>query len=506
MTVKKTLEELLDSLGPEELDSLLPENFDSDVPEGALGRMEDRVLEQTGLRAKKIRRLRRPWVRAAIAACLVLALGLGGFAAAAEAKEYSEAVEFFAENGLSTEGLSRADVKAVFRDITTESFTNDKTAQVLERSVPGWEISQKEPTPEELAAAWDRNVWRNAALGAGIRYRTDCRYAPNEALGRDVFDRSFLECYRDGALLWTAEFSSFYVEDSTHTSAGTAVWGYRPSALLSGGEAACPWLARVDEGGAILWQRRLVHGFSDEYIAAVLDNGDGTWAVLSRGDLRFLCLSQYDMDGNELSFHLAEVGNAGIWSAARLGDGYLVQLGHRMDGQTARVVKLDREGNVIDDLTYAGEDCDYTITGMIEFGDRAYLSAYAVPKQTDEGGRHEIANILDYLFDNGIMEIPSEELTPVVRDNYTAVLLVCGPEGGAPETFYSVKGSLGGKLAVNGAGELEWDVESVTSTFFSPATSSFTIGGTCQVFRYTFDAAGTLARQEDTGETTPYRR
>ncbi len=47
------------------------------------------------------------------------------------------------------------------------------------------------------------------------------------------------------------------------------------------------------------------------------------------------------------------------------------------------------------------------------------------------------------------MEISSEELTPLVRDNYTAVLLVCDPEGGAPETFYSVQGSLGGKLRVN---------------------------------------------------------
>ena len=94
----------------------------------------------------------------------------------------------------------------------------------------------------------------------------------------------------------------------------------------------------------------------------------------------------------------------------------------------------------------------------------------------------------------------------MVRDNYTAVLLLCDPEGGAPETFYSVKGSLGGKLTVNDAGELAWDVESVVNTFFSPATSSFTIGGTCQLFRYTFDAAGTLLHQEDTGETVPYRR
>jgi UDP-N-acetylmuramate dehydrogenase len=68
-----------------------------------------------------------------------------------------------------------------------------------------------------------------------------------------------------------------------------------------------------------------------------------------------------------------------------------------------------------------------------------------------------------------------------------------------------IPGSLGGALAV-GDGHLTWDVQSITSTFFSPATSSFTIGGTCSVFRYTFDENGALTGQEDTGETVPYRR
>lgn len=160
----------------------------------------------------------------------------------------------------------------------------------------------------------------------------------------------------------------------------------------------------------------------------------------------------------------------------------------------------------MDTFTYEGDDCDYTITDMIEFGDRVYLSAYAVPKQKDKGGRYEIADILAYLFNNNIWEISSEELTPMVRDNYTAVLLLCDPEGGTPEAFYSVKGSLGGKLAVNDTGELAWDVESIVNTFYSPATNSFTIGGTCQVFCYTFADVGTFLSQEDTGETVPYHR
>ena len=104
------------------------------------------------------------------------------------------------------------------------------------------------------------------------------------------------------------------------------------------------------------------------------------------------------------------------------------------------------------------------------------------------------------------MGLTSEELTPMVRENYTAVLLACDRDGIDPKTFYSVKGAFGAALCVSGEGRLEWDVESITSAFFSPATSAFTIGGTCKVMRYTFDSSGTLTGTTDTGQTVPYAR
>ena len=95
-----------------------------------------------------------------------------------------------------------------------------------QRAVPGLEISQREPTPEELAALWDRNVWRNTRSETGFSYRMDVREKLDESLGFDVLDRSVLECYRDGNPIWSVEFPDLYVEDGVHTSAGTAVWGH----------------------------------------------------------------------------------------------------------------------------------------------------------------------------------------------------------------------------------------------------------------------------------------
>lgn len=439
-----------------------------------------------------------------LAACLslIIIIGSTAFAFAAEAKEYSNAVAFFEENGLSMDGLSRSEVKAVYRDITQQKFSYNKTAEVILQTVPGREIQQHEPTPEELAALWDKNVWKNSISEKGISYRTDFRYVYDAKRHFNVFEKSILECYQDGVIIWTAEFKDFCVAGYSFTKNSTVIWG--GNAVLSHSDTSYGWIALIDSNGTIMWQKRLEHGFKDEYVAYILPNDDGTWAVISRGDLKYICLSCYDSDGKEISFHKTEVGNYGIRNAAKLGDGYIIQLWNRFSGDTALLYKMDREGTLTDSFSYGEDDFDYYIADMVEYEGQVYLSSYAVPKKQDEGGRHEIAGILDYIKNRWY--IPSEELTPIVRDNYTAMLLICDPEGGAPKTFYSVKGSLGGDLSVNTSGQLEWNVESITTTFFSPITSSFSIGGNCAVFCYTFDAEGNMTGQTDTGEMISYRR
>lgn len=502
--MENILEEIFGGLEPAELDELMPDGFKykSKMPRGALARIENMVFERTGVKTKKRRVSRRLWIPAA--ACLAISASVTGVACAAEAREYGAAVDFFEENGLCADGLSRKELKAVYRDITTNRFTNDKTAEVIRRSVPGTEILQEEPTPEELAALWNSDLLNSSMPRAGIEYRRDDLYKHDEELGFDVFDKSVVECYRDGVSLWKTEVSSFCVESCVPVSGGTAVRG--STSIWSTKQPSPAWLARLDDGGNILWERRLDHGFKSEYIAKIFDNGDGTWSVISRGDNKYLCLSKYDINGSELSFTKTDVGNKGIGNTARLGDGYLVQLASIIDGDYARIVKLDKDGNITENFVYESDDCDYRITNMVEFENKVYLSAYAVPKQQDKGGRSEIAGILDYIYGrNAYLKLTSEELTPIVRENYTAVLLVCDPDGGEPKKFYSVKGSLGSKLSVEN-GQLKWDVNSVTSTSFSPYTSSFSIGGTCKVYRYVFDGTGALAGCDDTGETIPFRR
>ncbi len=132
------------------------------------------TIARNSVHAEKSEKSPRRSRWAAMAACLALIaiIGSAAFGFAAEATEYKNAVTFFEENGLSMEGLSRSEVKAVYRDITQKEFSYDKTADVIRQAVPGWEIRQHEPTPEELSVIWDKNVWRKSISEKGISYRT----------------------------------------------------------------------------------------------------------------------------------------------------------------------------------------------------------------------------------------------------------------------------------------------------------------------------------------------
>ncbi|MBQ7647441.1 MAG: hypothetical protein IJS94_09240, partial [Clostridia bacterium] len=431
--------------------------------------------------------------RLLLAACLglVIVITLAGAAIIAEANEYKKAVEFFNSNGLSTEGLSRSEVKEVYRDISTKSFTYEKTAEVLSKTISGYEIIENDQgsiTPEELEKMWEKQT----GIASSVKIcKTDYVYIPDKEKGIEVLEKCVLTCSENGKELWKAELYEIIVEGYAFTSSGTAVWGTNSFWVENGPTHS--FLSLIDENGSIVWTKKLEHNAMKwESISEVLENSDGTLAVFSRVDFKALNLSRFNTDGSELYSKMTEVGNLGIRNAALFGDGYLVQLWNTSTNDTARIVKLDSDGTVVDDYIYESDDCDYYITDMIEFGDQVYLSAYSVPKQTDEGGRDEIGNILKTLFkDHTIYNIPDKELTSLLRDNYTAVLL-CDPDGGEPKTFYSVKGSLGGKLAVSEAGKLEWDAESIVSAYFSPYTNSFTIGGTCRVYRYAFDDNGQL--------------
>ncbi len=475
-------------------------NIDSDI-----------VDEATNYKTKKntIRFLRSKWI--AVAACLVLLMGtVSGLTIYAEAKEYKEAISFFNEYSLTTEGLSREEIKSIYRDITTNLFLYEKTAEVIQKSVGGYEIFQENPTPEDLENLWNyrnssNNLFNHHPNTEDALYQFDYVEKYDDELKFDVYDKTIFTKSVDGEVAWSVDILNMVHEGYLESNDFIIVYGSTYS--WSSTNTTYGRIAMISKDGKLIWDKTTSNGFKREYVSSVVYS-DNSLAVFSRGDFKYLCFTKFDMDGNSTGFTKTEVGNYGIKAATKLGDGFLVQLNHSNTGDL--LMKIAADGTAEDSFTYTSDNDLYFITDMIEYNGNIYLSAHSVskldPEESNEGGRDDISRVLNEIFNRKGWDISNTELTELMRNNFTAALLVCDPANGIPQTFYTVKGSFGAKLSISEEGSLLWNVESITDSFFSPMTSSFSIGGESYVYRYAFDSNGKIISQEKTGEIVQFRK
>ncbi|MDD2393815.1 MAG: hypothetical protein PHN99_04195 [Eubacteriales bacterium] len=465
---------------------------------------------------------RRPRTAVVAAAVILIVASISGIAVYAEKAEYDKAVRFFDEYKLNSEGLTRNDIKIVYKDISTGRFSYDKTMDVIVNSVGGKELFQEEPDREDIEALWNyRNeihifVPKEARPdqdGVSFEYEYIENKLPPESRASGMefcWDTSFRKL-KDGKEVWKVQLRDFNYNGHVKAGEDTIIFG--TNTLYDSNTRMLARVVMIGNDGKEKWvfgspgeSRR------EEYRRGFWDEGGVTLFGVSEFD-KLIC-TRLDPAGELISHRSSgQPVRFYIETAARLGDGYLVLTRNYDQGDT--VLKTDGSGVPVDSYVYDSENEFYTIRDMAEFGGRVFLSAYAVPKTDIEGGyggRHEIADILKYIFDEKAMEIENEELTKLLRDNYTAMLMLCDPVTGAPKEFYSVKGSLGADLKVDGDPaqpdllKLVWDVESITEAYFSPATSSFTIGAGCHIYRYTFGIDGGLESQTETGEVAGFMR
>ena len=454
-------------------------------------------------RVKKFGKLKRFTL---VAACIVLifAAGFGTYVAASEIKEYNDAVEFFEDYDLSTEGLTRGEIKKVYRDITTRSFTYSKTAEVILKSISndkieGFEIFQEDPTPKDLENIWDIKNHATVPTPPKSNITYSVRYEYGEPKSK-----TYLEKHNGDKIIWSITFNHFDISGYSIVSDGIIAYGGTDRQSIE--QPKYPLIAKVNEDGIFLWKRQINDEFHTEYVTHVLENADGSYTVISRGDFKYFCFSKYTSDGEKILYKKTNIDIYGIKKVARFGNGYIVHLFSR-EPYEDKIVMVDHEGNITESFSYTSGDSKYYISDMIEFENKIYLSAYAIPTYGNKEYNHELLYFYDYCDFNNYGKFTSDEdRTLAFKGFYTAILLVCDPKSGKPQEFYSVKGSLGGKLALSDSGELLWDVERITRTFYSPFTSSFSIGGDCYVFRYTFDISGLIVNQEKTGEITAFRK
>ena len=458
----------------------------------------------------------------ALAACLALALclGFGIHAYRAEAQEYADALAFFQANGLSTEGLTRAEIKAVYKDISTKSFTYSKTGQVIQNSltreqIEGFEIQLQEPTPEDLENLWDYKSYNLGFIPYDYPAYMIQTEAVFDATGTQIVEfKHYLE-RRDDENPVKLTYLPFGGGSICPVSDGIMILGtetYRDENNTLRRES---WITKISCDGQILWIHKLENGFETEWACEVLENEDGSYTLFSCGDQAYLCVSHYSADGERTLYQKTPMDQISVLHAAHYDGGYLLQVAASEADEAVRFIRVDRQGNVTDGFSYYDGEYFYRIQDMVEYGGKVYVSAYTVPMPETFpelmgkpyfGLRNEVDQVYDKIHDYG-RHWQDAPVAKLLRANYRAVLLVCDPKnGGKLETFNTVNGSLGKDLILTEDGDLIWETESIVDALYSPATSAYNIIGQCRVYQYFFHDDGKLYSMGKTDRVTGFHR
>lgn len=428
-------------------------------------------------RIRKHRSIKR-W--AAIAACfvLLLSIGMGTLIYAAEVKEYKEAVSFFEFYGLSSEDLSKGEIKTVYLDIVSNSFSHPQTAEVIRNrleseKINGYDAFPENPTIEDIATIWTQ---------FHIHYIS-------------------IDFYFDLVRNIDAPEVDFY--GAISVSDGILAYGYSS-------EKNCPsaWVIKADKDGNVIWKHKHDNGFDYEHIDAAFENADGSYTVMSmakHNGSRYFCFSQYSANGENILFNKTRIYSEEqlISNAIQFNDGYIVKLKAYDKSKTGKkILRVDSEGNVSSSFALTGDGVYYYVKDMIEYNGKLYLSVDACP-----GEKHELAWITDLLIEKGTNseEQTGEEILSLLRKNYTATLLICNMKGDL-KTVCSAKGFFAGELSISDSGKLLWTTQRILSAYYSPYASSFTFTGKCHIYRNTFNTFGNLTDQKETGEIEYFRK
>ena len=111
------------------------------------------VSKETRKRTSRTHRMRVIGKALAYAMSAMIVIG-GSIGVAIEVQAYNEAIDFFEQYNLSAEGFTRSEVKKIYKDIVSESFTYEKTEEALASGLEGYEIQTAPLDSDSLNRLW----------------------------------------------------------------------------------------------------------------------------------------------------------------------------------------------------------------------------------------------------------------------------------------------------------------------------------------------------------------
>ena len=492
-----------------ELDRLL-KGVEEPAPDtGTSTRILEMLDRRTGLstaeKPVRTRRMsRRAWIAIAVAAVLTVSLGIGSIAYAENA-EYVEAVAYFEENGLSTEGLTRAEIRTIYRDIKTQSFTySEEGDRIVNYSsdgpVEGKEIIVDErPVADEFneeltkMSVWDSGVYKyEFCLRDSVE---DERGRMTDCLGGIVklkyYSMVEWEYFEKGF----ASATGVAAEDGVY--AGGTRWG-------ENGVLNLPTVIKVSNDGEFLWSVTWGDDYDnldrvENHIWCMCLNPDGgVTAFTTFRDLEYykygITVTKISPDGEIIFSTFNQTDNIAISSACAypFDGGYLAKMWdvprlHHVSEQF--VVRINPDGTIANAYCFSENGWDYYIEDIAETDDRVYVSVTAVNAEAAAG--------LEPLKDEK-NHVPDEDFAPYVDGTFSALLFIIDRERGEMLDFYEVKGAFGAGIAVEDT--VDWQVKRLVKASFDMLFCNL-YRGTAAVWNYQFSKNGVFISCGATGST-----
>lgn len=459
----------------------------------------------------------RPMI--AVCASLMLALvGVSGYTIAEEAREYREAVEFFDEYRLSTEGLTRSEIKAIYKDISGKTYSYEKTVEILNSfHVEMYSTSLESIDRASLESCWnDRNSHLNDTSNeeiGKIRYDIDHDWTPYENEQGHQYYKANVIKYEGNTELWRYTISFDFMEHNTVvTDSGVIVYGGKDIYSSNSGYACA---LMISDSGELLWEYFDAAPCS-YYTAAVMDGdeivlfGSGGSSGDAEAPVFHTLFTVLDMNGEIVRRRYTESDIFSYCDAAvKVGDVYLIK--QHAQNNEIELLSISKDGEKVNKFTYSDNGITYLIQDIYCYDNKVYLSALK-PNFESESFNDELNKFLEerykehkpnssgYEFDpySAVGE-SDEELSELYAKAYTAVLLVCDNNVDITKA-YSVENARAGKLGIDDNGHLTWQVLRIDDmAWASPYISCCRWYISATEFSFVFSEEGKLIETHEIG-------
>lgn len=433
----------------------------------------------------------RPLVirRPALAAALALAVaGVGaGSALGADLYRYTTASDFFEDYALSTEGLSRGEVWAVYRDITTGNFSLPATGQILQSNMgqspsdslsaeeaesmwEGWKDTHAPSTVEPLDVSYNLHITRRDLQsghgGMSARPYDAAFYSPNLQAEETLFwsneesspvpkssdpygytyQTDMWVFYREenGTRIWTAPLVNLHGITYGYTEDYVVIAGYRTDPVET-------YVLLLSSEGKFQWEVKLSEGLKESPTLFLCEEDS---IILFSGGNGLICRTVFGLDGTVQSRYeniLDETGSCFLQKVFPVSGGYLLMTAvTQASEQVFRLCRMNEDGVITNVYTYedgGGTGLPYNPYGGGVFGAYTFrmeiesvveANGYLYISITGEGCREgrDMVTVMKLLnsywqesfFDSSSVAIPRLEFINRVRACYRSFLLVCDPE------------------------------------------------------------------------------